>query len=66
MHTINPYPGFELYTSLFGDAPMEAQFDLTNPVNVNAIMQGVFNDFQPIYDFGQEHDLEHHMGNHFG
>lgn len=50
------------YPPLFGDGNLTDQIDFTNPVAVNAIMHGVFTDFQPIYDFGQDFEMDQIMG----
>lgn len=48
----------DFYTSLFGSGTLTDQIDFTNPAAVNAIMHGVFTDFQPIYDFGQDFGMD--------
>ncbi|PTB34880.1 hypothetical protein M441DRAFT_85028 [Trichoderma asperellum CBS 433.97] len=49
-------PGF--YNSLFGSSTLTDQIDFTSPAAVNAIMHGVFTDFQPIYDTGQDFGMD--------
>jgi hypothetical protein len=48
----------DFYTSLFGSSTLTDQFDFTSPAAVNTIMQGIFTDFQPIYDFGQNFGMD--------
>ncbi|KAH6673288.1 fungal-specific transcription factor domain-containing protein [Halenospora varia] len=54
--------GSHFYIPLFGDGNLTDQIDFTNPAAVNAIMHGVFTDFQPIYDFGQDFGMDQIMG----
>lgn len=54
--------GSHFYIPLFGDGNLTDQIDFTNPAAVNAIMHGVFTDFQPIYDFGQDFRMDQIMG----
>ncbi|KAH8665189.1 fungal-specific transcription factor domain-containing protein [Tricladium varicosporioides] len=54
--------GSHPYIQLFGDDNLIDQIDFTNPAAVNAIMHGVFTDFQPIYDFGQDFEIDQIMG----
>lgn len=49
-------------TSLFGDGNLSDPFDFTDPVTVNAMMHGLFTDFQPIYNFGQDFGMDQIMG----
>ncbi|UKZ74750.1 hypothetical protein TrVFT333_002420 [Trichoderma virens FT-333] len=53
-------PGF--YNSLFGSDTLTDQIDFTDPAAVNAIMHGVFTDFQPIFDFGQDFGMDQIIG----
>lgn len=58
-------PGVQLYTSLFGEDNPTDQVDLTNPATVNAFMHRVFTDFEPVYDFGQDFDMDEIMAGQF-
>lgn len=58
----NQYFGSDFCTSLFGDGNRTDPIDFTNAVTVNAIMHGLFTDFQPIYDFGQDFGMDQTMG----
>lgn len=51
----NQYFGSDFYTSLFGDNSLVDQIDFNNPSTVNNMMQGLFTDIQPAYDFGQQY-----------
>ena len=55
------YFGSNFSASLLGDIPLTDPIDFTNPVNVNAIMHGLFTDLQPIYDFGQDFGMDQIM-----
>ncbi|KFY14286.1 hypothetical protein V492_02725 [Pseudogymnoascus sp. VKM F-4246] len=57
--------GVQLYTSLFGEDNQTDQVDFTNPVTVNAFMHRVFTDFEPVYDFGQDFDMDQIMDGQF-
>jgi hypothetical protein len=48
----------DFYTSLFGSSTLTDQFDFNSPAAVNTIMQGIFTDFQPIYEFGQNFGMD--------
>lgn len=58
-------PGVQLYTSLFGEDNPTDQVDFTNPATVNAFMHRVFTDFEPVYDFGQDFDMDEIMAGQF-
>lgn len=58
-------PGVQLYTSLFGEDNPIDQVDFTNPATVNAFMHRVFTDFEPVYDFGQDFDMDQIMAGQF-
>lgn len=57
--------GVQLYTSLFGEDNPTDQVDFTNPATVNAFMHRVFTDFEPVYDFGQDFDMDQIMAGQF-
>ncbi|OBT98104.2 hypothetical protein VE01_03862 [Pseudogymnoascus verrucosus] len=57
--------GVQLYTSLFGEDNPTDQVDFTNPATVNAFMHRVFTDFEPVYDFGQDFDMDQIMDGQF-
>lgn len=62
--TNNQYFGSDFYTSLFGDNSLVDQIDFNNPTTVNNMMQGLFTDLQPVYDFSQGYGgLDSMMGN---
>ncbi|OBT67974.1 hypothetical protein VE03_01480 [Pseudogymnoascus sp. 23342-1-I1] len=58
-------PGVQLYTSLFGEDNSTDQVDFNNPATVNAFMHRVFTDFEPVYDFGQDFDMDQIMAGQF-
>jgi hypothetical protein len=62
---LNPdgqYSSSDFYSSLFGEGNLTDQIDFSNPATVHDIMHGVFTDFQPIYDFGQDFGMDQIMG----
>lgn len=58
----NQYFDSDFYSSLFGStSSLTDQIDFSNIDNVNAMMHGVFTDFQPVYNFGQDFDMDQIM-----
>lgn len=62
MNQDGQYFGSHFYTSLFEADNLTDEIDFTNPATVDAIMHGVFMDFQPNFDFGQDFEMDQIMG----
>jgi hypothetical protein len=64
---IDQHSGLNYYTSLYGEPSLEDEMGLMNPLHMEAIMQGIFNnDFQSIFDIELEQGMDEQMGDQFG